>query len=558
MFYTNGNTGHTDDNANNSLNNVFADENKSSDFEKKRKTTRKKDSQSQQHGCGLRTIKSNSECKLEESEGESTDVTFSVPFRRISTTRLRPQLISGDSQIPSSSKASRAVENSETLQTVSNANESFYFKIRKESDYTQSIEPNLPRPIESNAGFDKKKRQNYCTDNRDFASDGDFSTDKLQSELYGNRDRVLMQQAACEYYPNERVDADQNYTCFELGASHDRYITIGYTLDDRTNSKSDEPDEPDDSATEMYDGASSTVRDHLEKHGVSSKQSNRYEQEISDYSSGRTALSHYLNELSKRQLIRPERELELARQIKMGDLSARNSLITSNLRLVVSIAKRFTGKGLDMEDLLQEGNLGLMQAAVKFDPSRGTRFSTYATWWIRQAIQRALSNKARLIRIPIHIMQEMYRLRRGAKPFFQKLGRAPTPEELAKETGMKLEEVRHVLAIDTDVVSLDASIAGSDDSLDKIVEDNNTPLPEEIVDQTILHRRVRKLLENLSALEREVIILRYGLQGLELATDAEIAQHMATSTINVRRASVRAMRKLRKYNAHKAIGDYLN
>lgn len=271
-----------------------------------------------------------------------------------------------------------------------------------------------------------------------------------------------------------------------------------------------------------------------------------------------TALHCYLREISHGDLLNPEKEIELARKIRVGDLKARNALIAGNLRLVVSIAKKYSGKGLDLDDLIQEGNLGLIQAALKFDPGKGTRFSTYATWWIRQAIQRALSNKSRMVRIPIHITQEMYRLRRGAKPFFQKFGRAPTPQELATTTGIKLEEIMHVLASNMDILSLDATLSGSEDSLDKFVEDHRTRLPEDAVDLSILRDRIYHLLDKLSKDEKTVIELRFGLKDEELATDVEIARKMKVSAIHVRRASVRAMRKLRKFNAHKGIADYFN
>ena len=271
-----------------------------------------------------------------------------------------------------------------------------------------------------------------------------------------------------------------------------------------------------------------------------------------------SALQNYLKEVSHEHLIAPATEIELARRIQTGDLGARNNLIKANLRLVISIAKKYIGKGIEIDDLIQEGNLGLMQAARKFDPSKGTRFSTYATWWIRQAIQRALSNKSRLVRVPIHITQELYKLRRCAKPFFQRFGRAPTINELSLETGITAEEIMHVFNSNLEVFSLDAAIAHSEDSLDKIVENHKAAAPEQDVDQQILHKRINVLLNKLSSEEKHVIELRYGLNKAELATDAEIASELRAPTINIRRASVRAMRKLRKFTAHNSISDYLN
>lgn len=279
----------------------------------------------------------------------------------------------------------------------------------------------------------------------------------------------------------------------------------------------------------------------------------------SDYeeSGNQTALRSYLNEISQEKLLKSEKEIDLARGIQTGDKNSLNSLIKANLRLVVSIAKKYLGKGLELEDLIQEGNLGLMQAAIKFDPSKGTRFSTYSTWWIRQAIQRSLSNKGRMVRIPIHITQEMYRLRRAAKPFFQNYGRSPTPAELSTITGIKPQEVLHVLASYSDVLSLDATFSGSEDSLENVIEDKTTELPEQRIASMILHKRIDLLLDKLSKEEKHVIELRYGLNTLELSTDIEIAREMKISALQVRRASVRAMRKLRRYNSHKILDDYL-
>ena len=271
-----------------------------------------------------------------------------------------------------------------------------------------------------------------------------------------------------------------------------------------------------------------------------------------------TAIRSYLHELSRKPLIDAEKEIALARRIKKGDLQARQLLVSSNLRLVVSIAKRYSRKGLDFEDLIQEGNLGLLQAAVKYDPTKGTRFSTYATWWVRQAIQRALSNKARCVRIPIHITQEMYKLRRAAKEIFQTEGRTPTPQELSIATGIKIEEVLHVLHSNLSVFSLDEPLHGSDEPLEKVVEDTSIPPPEEAVDYALLGQRVDQILSRLSDEERKVIELRYGLGNIQLPTDAEIACKMETDSLRVRRAAVRAMRKLRKFNNDKKISDFLS
>ncbi|MBX9685354.1 MAG: RNA polymerase sigma factor RpoD/SigA [Candidatus Obscuribacterales bacterium] len=275
--------------------------------------------------------------------------------------------------------------------------------------------------------------------------------------------------------------------------------------------------------------------------------------------SDQSSLKTYLMEVSKNRLLDANEEIELARKIKRGSHAAMQTLISANLRLVVSIAKRYAARGMELEDLIQEGNLGLMQAAVKYDPGKGTRFSTYATWWIRQAVQRALSNKSRPVRIPIHITQEMYRLKKAAKPFYQKYGRPPSLVELAAETGMALKDVMHVFKSHVQVLSLDESIGSeNDDTLDRLIEDESAALPEETVELGLLSKRVDGLLSRLSPEERKVTELRYGI-GIDVhPTDAEIASALRTDCLSVRRATIRAMRKLRKINKENTISDYLN
>lgn len=270
------------------------------------------------------------------------------------------------------------------------------------------------------------------------------------------------------------------------------------------------------------------------------------------------SMQSYFARLARGSLLSAQQEKELAKSFKLGDGLALQNLIQANLRLVVSIAKRYVGHGVEFEDLVQEGNIGLIQAALKFDPAKGTRFSTYATWWIRQAVQRALANKSRSVRIPVHVNQQIWRLKRAARPFFQNLGRAPTLDEWSKASGMTVAEILQICQFDSPAVSLDEELGpDSDDTLEKLIEDKNCPLPEEFADRQILMKRVDRLLSRLSGDERQVILLRYGIEGKSCPTDAEIASEMHKDAVFVRRATVRAMRKLRKFNRMKKLSDYL-
>ncbi len=274
-----------------------------------------------------------------------------------------------------------------------------------------------------------------------------------------------------------------------------------------------------------------------------------------------SAIKSYFQEVGKYKLLKAEEEIFLSRAFKSGNLFARNRLIASNLRLVISIAKKYSGSGLDLEDLIQEGNLGLMQAVAKFDPARGSKFSTYATWWIQQAIQRAICNKGRTIRIPVHVTQQFYRLRKASKPFYQEHGRAPTASELAELTGMNVDEIAHILRSQMTVMSLDGHPAGiddGDDMLDRMIpEEDEEHSPESSAEVRLLSKRVGNLLAHLSSEERTVMELRYGLTGMAHPGDAEIADEMHTDRCTVRRTTIRAMRKLRKLNGEKTLTEYL-
>ncbi|CAM6003199.1 unnamed protein product [Sphagnum balticum] len=281
--------------------------------------------------------------------------------------------------------------------------------------------------------------------------------------------------------------------------------------------------------------------------------------EISDAESTKGSIWWYLNEVSKHNLLSAPEEIELGRAIQVGSQTALNKLVAGNLRLVISIAKRYMHQGMDLEDLIQEGNLGLIQAVRKFDPARGNKFSTYATWWIRQAITRALSNKSRTIRIPVHVHENLFKLRKAAKPFYQKLGRFPTVSELADSTGIDAKEVEHVLKSSMSTLSIDDFIGGGEDeeTLDKFVEDKNILKPDEHAEQELLERKVVDLVGLLSDEEREVIRHLYGLGDLVPMNTREVSNTLSMEINEVRRTEVRALRKLKKLTHNRQLGDYL-
>lgn len=277
-----------------------------------------------------------------------------------------------------------------------------------------------------------------------------------------------------------------------------------------------------------------------------------------DSDSSKGVIWWYLHEVSKNPLLRGVDEIELGREIQAGSEAANRKLILSNLRLVVSIAKRYTRQGMDLEDLIQEGNIGLMQAARKFNPAFGNKFSTYATWWIKQAITRALSNKGRTIRLPVHVHECLYKLRRAARPFYEKLGRYPTMQELAEATGLPLPEVEHVLSSSMNVLSFDDFINSFDDeTLDKFVEDKSAARPEDHAEKEILKLKIIQLLKILPPLEQQVMRGLYGLSGCDEQTARAVGQGLGIETTEVRKLEARALRKMRRYTHNRKIDDYL-
>ena len=266
----------------------------------------------------------------------------------------------------------------------------------------------------------------------------------------------------------------------------------------------------------------------------------------------------YLKEIGKVPLLSAEEEIELAKRMENGDVEAKNRLAEANLRLVVSIAKRYVGRGMLFLDLIQEGNLGLIKAVDKFDFRKGFKFSTYATWWIRQAITRAIADQARTIRIPVHMVETINKLLRVSRQLLQELGREPTPEEIAKEMDIPVERVREIQKISQEPVSLETPIGEEEDShLGDFIQDDNVPVPAEEAASTILKEQLVEVLGTLTEREQKVLRLRFGLDDGRARTLEEVGREFNVTRERIRQIEAKALRKLRHPSRSRKLKDYL-
>ena len=267
----------------------------------------------------------------------------------------------------------------------------------------------------------------------------------------------------------------------------------------------------------------------------------------------------YLKEIGKVPLLSPDEEIELAKKIELGDEAAKKKLAEANLRLVVSIAKRYVGRGMQLLDLIQEGNLGLIKAVEKFDYRKGYKFSTYATWWIRQAITRAIADQARTIRIPVHMVETINRLMRTQRQLVQKLGREATPEELAKELDMPVDRVRESMKISQVPVYLETQIGEEEDShLGDFIQDDNVEVPADAATYTLLHEQLMEVLSTLTEREQKVLRLRFGLDDGRPRTLEEVGRQFNVTRERIRQIEAKALRKLRHPSRSKVLKDYLD
>ena len=371
---------------------------------------------------------------------------------------------------------------------------------------------------------------------------------------------------------NQNVEQEKPIDIDELVAKRNE----GKLTDTELNEMVEEMDVDNDSLDKLYDALEDSAMPSIDD--LSSTEMKEIESEVSTFGTGENMekileqeglaiddpVRMYLKEIGRVPLLTSEREKELA-EIMSGEYdeaaksAAKNELVEANLRLVVSIAKRYVGKGMFFLDLIQEGNLGLMKAVDKFDYSRGYKFSTYATWWIRQAITRAIADQARTIRIPVHMVETIHKVSRYSRQMLQELGREATADEIGEKMGMSAEKVREIMKIAQDPVSLETPIGEEEDShLGDFIPDEDTPAPSDAAATTILREVIEKELHTLTPREEHVIKLRFGLYDGRTRTLEEVGKEFDITRERIRQIEAKALRKLRHPSRSKRLKDYLD
>ena len=359
-------------------------------------------------------------------------------------------------------------------------------------------------------------------------------------ELAKKKKNVLEYQEISDFFKDQPLEVEQMEKVFDfLEASGVDVLRI-------TDSNADDMILDDDGDMDKLDGEDEIELDKIDlsvPEGVS----------IED------PVRMYLKEIGKVPLLSAEEEIELAKRMENGDEAAKKRLAEANLRLVVSIAKRYVGRGMLFLDLIQEGNLGLIKAVEKFDYRKGYKFSTYATWWIRQAITRAIADQARTIRIPVHMVETINKMIRVSRQLLQELGREPTPEEIADKMDMSVERVREILMISQEPVSLETPIGEEEDShLGDFIQDDNVPVPADAAAFTLLKEQLVEVLSTLTDREQKVLRLRFGLDDGRARTLEEVGKEFNVTRERIRQIEAKALRKLRHPSRSRKLKDYLD
>jgi len=321
----------------------------------------------------------------------------------------------------------------------------------------------------------------------------------------------------------------------------------------------------EDEGVRVVETPGSVLDVHVEKLTTPAKELNKKEQrqkeerefDLGDISND--SIQMYLREIGKVPLLTAEEEVSLAKRKDRGDVEAQKKLVEANLRLVVSIAKKFTGRSLSLLDLIQEGNIGLFRAVEKFDYRKGYKFSTYATWWIRQAITRALADQSRTIRIPVHMVETINKFQQIERQLIQDLGREPLPEEIAAEMGEDVEKIRQIIKISQDTVSLETSVGDSEDEdsvLGDFIEDVKTTTPDRAAGMQLLRDHVREIIRELSPREQKILEMRFGLHDGVAHTLEEVGQEFGVTRERIRQIEAKALEKIKEHDSMKKLRDY--
>ena len=369
-----------------------------------------------------------------------------------------------------------------------------------------------------------------------------FGEKLKQLVAHGKKNKSILElQEINDFFSDMELDAEQMEKVYEyLEANHIDVLRVSGDGDGI-----EELDDVDDSDTVLTD------EDDVDMEKI--------DLSVPDGISIEDPVRMYLKEIGKVPLLSADEEVELAKRMAKGDEDAKKRLAEANLRLVVSIAKRYVGRGMLFLDLIQEGNLGLIKAVEKFDYHKGFKFSTYATWWIRQAITRAIADQARTIRIPVHMVETINKLIRVSRQLLQELGREPTPEEIAAELDMPVERVREILKISQEPVSLETPIGEEEDShLGDFIQDDNVPVPAEAAAQTLLKEQLDEVLDTLTEREQKVLRLRFGMDDGRARTLEEVGKEFDVTRERIRQIEAKALRKLRHPSRSRELRDYLD